>query len=67
MGEQKADIVVVSFKKNYEEQELLAWITSHSGKSTFVKDILKNAMIVEKIRLSEKVETSIIWGGSYEA
>jgi hypothetical protein len=54
--------IVLSFKNKPEDAELFEWIEIHSGKSAFIKDILRDVMILERVKKSEKVETSIIWG-----
>ena len=38
----------LSFKDNEEDKKLLAWISKHSNKSGFIKDILRKEMEKEK-------------------
>lgn len=45
----KAIIIHVSFKENVEELKLYNWINSHSGKSAFIKDVLKDKMKNEEL------------------
>lgn len=39
----KPIIIQLSFKNNIEDIELYSWVSSHSNKSGFIKDILKMA------------------------
>lgn len=40
----KAIVIPVSFKETLEDIKLYNWVNSHSGKSAFIKDILKDKM-----------------------
>lgn len=58
MKELKSATIGLSFKKTRDDNELLDWINLHSGKSAFIKDVLRSALLLEK----NKGE-AIIWGG----
>lgn len=47
-------IIYLSFKNTQEDIELYNWISKHSGKSNFIKDILKKAMKEELSKNNEK-------------
>lgn len=40
----KAIIIHVSFKETVEDLKLYNWINTHSGKSAFIKDVLREKM-----------------------
>lgn len=56
MGKNSPLIIYLSFKTNHEDLTLYNWISSHSNKSGFIKDILKQVM---KEELSKNTEDSI--------
>lgn len=47
--------IALSFKKTDEDRELYNWITSHSSKSAFIKDILRQAMNGNEVKKEEKL------------
>jgi hypothetical protein len=49
-------VIYLSFKNIQKDIELFNWISNHSGKSNFIKDILRKTMIEE---LSKNTENYI--------
>lgn len=40
----KSIVIPVSFKETIDDIKLYNWINTHSGKSAFIKDVLKEKM-----------------------
>lgn len=53
MGRSIINPIGLSFKNTPEDIKLYEWINSHSGKSAFIKDILRRAMEEEERRTEE--------------
>lgn len=55
-----SNTIAISFKNTDEDMELKEWIESHSNKSGFAKDILRNAMKAEQSGIQQQKPNSLL-------